>query len=168
MGTTQYADVSPNLELPLPLDVIHPERSRWTPNQLRYLTSTVVAELMAPLLDMLQFVPDQRWWARLALTGGVELWLLSWMPGQGTKPHDHGGASGAFTVLLGQLTEDYRGRDGSIRTRSCLAGATFGFGPQWSHQLRNLGALDAASVHAYSPPLRPIKEYASLDAWPAR
>ncbi|MGH8934183.1 MAG: cysteine dioxygenase [Egibacteraceae bacterium] len=168
MWTTQYADVSPNLDPPLPPDVICPERSRWTSNQLRHLTSTVVAGLAVPLLDMLQFVSDQRWWASLALTGGVELWLLSWMPGQGTKPHDHGGASGAFTVLLGQLTEDYRRRDGSIRARSCLAGATFGFGPHWSHQLRNLEALNAASVHAYSPPLRPIREYANLDSWPAR
>jgi hypothetical protein len=38
-------------------------------------------------------------WARLALTGGVELWLLLWLPGQQTTPPDHGVASGSFAVL---------------------------------------------------------------------
>jgi hypothetical protein len=58
-------------------------------------------------------------WARLALTGGVELWLLVWLPGQQTTPPDHGVASGSFTVLQGELTEEYRypGGPGALTRR---------------------------------------------------
>src|SRR6266545_669129 len=52
-----------------------------------------------------EFHPDRRWYARLALAGDHEAWLLTWLPGQATDLHDHGGAAGAFTVLEGHLTE---------------------------------------------------------------
>ncbi|KAA2259525.1 cysteine dioxygenase [Solihabitans fulvus] len=155
-------DVHPTLDLPLLHDLIHPERPLWTPRQLRDLTSIVASELTTPLLDVLRFERAERWWVRLALTEGVELWLLSWLPGQGTQPHDHGGAAGSFTVLLGDLTEDYRYPAGPIRSERREVGATVGFGAGRAHQVRNLDRRDAASVHAYSPPLVPTREYASL------
>ena len=97
-------DSHPALTDPLLRELVHPERLQWTPRELRDLTSTVAADLTPALLDVLQYGHSRRWWTRLALTGGVELWLLSWLPEQGTGPHDHGGAAGSFTVLLGELT----------------------------------------------------------------
>jgi Cysteine dioxygenase type I len=143
-------------------ELIEPQRPLWAPNELRHLTSTVAAELTVPLLRIVWFVPEQRWWVRLALTGGVELWLLSWLPGQGIGPHDHGGACGAFAVLLGELTEDYRYPGGSSRCALRQVGAAVGFGSSRAHRMRNLGMRGAVSVHAYSPPLLPIREYSSL------
>ena len=61
--------------------LLRPDRPQWTPRELRDLTWTVAAELSGPLHELAQFVPEQRWWARLALTDGVELWLLTWLPG---------------------------------------------------------------------------------------
>jgi hypothetical protein len=156
-------DVHPDLDLPLLRDLILPDRPLWTPSQLRDLTSTIATELTTPLLGVLRFEEQQRWWARLALTGGVEVWLLSWLPGQGTEPHDHGGASGSFTVLKGQLTEHYRYPGGPIRSMPRELGAAVGFSGGRAHQVRNLGVAPAASVHAYSPPLLPTREYASLE-----
>ncbi|MFC0433103.1 cysteine dioxygenase family protein [Kutzneria buriramensis] len=156
-------DVHPDLDLPLLRDLIQPERPLWTPSQLRDLTRTVATELTTPLLQVLQFDQQQRWWARLALTGGVELWLLSWLPGQGTEPHDHGGAAGSFTVLKGRLNEDYRYPGGPIRTMRRDLGDAVGFSGGRAHQVRNVGDSPAASVHAYSPPLLPTREYASLE-----
>ncbi|GDY31898.1 cysteine dioxygenase [Gandjariella thermophila] len=166
-ASTTPVDIHPEFDLPRLRDLIAPERPLWTASELRDLTTTVATDLAAPLLGVLRFEPRQRWWTRLALTGGVELWLLSWLPGQGTEPHDHGGASGAFTVLLGELTEDYRYPGGPIRGHRLGAGSRLGFGPYRAHQVRNLGTERAASVHAYSPPLLPVREYASLADVPA-
>ncbi|MCP2259895.1 Cysteine dioxygenase type I [Streptoalloteichus tenebrarius] len=159
---TARLDVHPALDVPLLRDLIHPDRPLWTPRELRDLTRTVAAELTTELLSVVEFHPEQRWWARLALTRGVELWLLSWTPGQGTEPHDHGGASGSFSVLLGALGEDYRYPGGPIRSGRHQVGAAIGFGPNRAHQVRNTGRVNAASVHAYSPPLLPVREYPSL------
>jgi hypothetical protein len=142
--------------------LLHPERHLWTPGELRDLTTTVSTGLSADLRRILRFSGEQRWWARLGLTDGVELWLLSWLPGQFTEPHDHGGASGSFTVLLGDLDEQYRYPGTPIRDRRHPAGAAVGFGAGHAHQVRNNGPAPAASVHAYSPPLVPTREYATL------
>lgn len=156
------SDVHPHFDLPLVHDLLSPDRARWSPRQLRELTSMVVSVLPSHLHTMLRFDEDQRWWTRLALTEGVELWLLSWTPGQGTRPHDHGGAAGSFAVLLGEITEDHRYPGGAIRTARHKAGASVAFGPGRAHVMHNTGRSNAASVHAYSPPLLPVRNYASL------
>jgi hypothetical protein len=43
-----------------------------------------------------RFDPRQRWYHRLATTDQYEVWLLTWLPGQGTDLHDHGGCAGAL------------------------------------------------------------------------
>jgi predicted metal-dependent enzyme (double-stranded beta helix superfamily) len=94
----------------------------------------------------------------------VELWLLTWLPGQQTQPHDHGGAAGAFTVLAGELSEQYRYPGGPILDLKHTLGNAIGFGAGRAHQIGNAPTAiePAASVHAYSPPLTPTREYASL------
>lgn len=166
-STIPHADIHPALDVRFLHDLIHPDRELWTPRELRDLTSLVTSELTTPLLEVLDYDPDQRWWARLALTEGVELWLLSWLPGQGTEPHDHGGAAGSFAVLTGELTEDYRYPGGPIRSARRPFGWSIGFGSGRAHQVRNEGRKGAASVHAYSPPLIPTRQYASLADIPA-
>ncbi|WP_433264373.1 cysteine dioxygenase [Actinosynnema sp. CS-041913] len=155
-------DVHPVLDVPLLRDIIHPSRELWTPRELRELTSFVASELTTPLLSILEFDSTRRWWARLGLTEGVELWLLSWLPGQGTEPHDHGGAAGSFTVLTGELFEAYRYPGGPVRSAVRGVGAAVGFGAGRAHQVLNNGGVGASSVHAYSPPLVPTREYPSL------
>lgn len=160
-------DIHSSLDFPELRGLVRPERLLWKPRELRELTSRLVCEYHRPLSGLLRYVPQRRWWARLALTRGVELWLLSWLPGQGTEPHDHGGASGSFSVLAGTLTEAYRYPGSSIRTSTRAAGATVCFGVGRAHEVRNAGDGPAASVHAYSPPLVPTREYASLRDIPA-
>jgi hypothetical protein len=101
-------EVHPEVDLPELRALLHPERELWSAGQLRTLTRQVSAELTTALLVSARYRSDRRWWARLALTDGVELWLLSWLPGQATRPHDHGGASGSFTVVRGTLSETFR------------------------------------------------------------
>ena len=144
------------------LDLVRPERPLWTPTQLRDLTLTVARDHAGALLRLARYTEPDRWWTRLALTRGVELWLLTWLPGQGTRPHDHGGAAGSFTVLQGEVVEEHRYPGSPIGVRTLTAGQGLGFGGDRAHLVRNGSAAPAATVHAYSPPLLPTREYQSL------
>jgi predicted metal-dependent enzyme (double-stranded beta helix superfamily) len=147
--------------------LVRPRGPLWTPAELRDLVTTIGATFRDQLLAQVRFASPHRWWARLELTEEVEVWLLSWLPGQRTAPHDHGGASGAFSVVLGSLSETYRypGADPGRRTHT--TGDAIGFGAGRAHQMWNTGLAKAATVHAYSPPLVPTREYASLWDIPA-
>src|SRR4051794_3407438 len=48
---------------------------------------------------------DRRWHVRVHQDVEVDVWLISWTTEQGTELHDHGGSSGAFTVVEGTLNE---------------------------------------------------------------
>ncbi|GAA2059430.1 cysteine dioxygenase family protein [Catenulispora yoronensis] len=155
----------PELDLAEPFlhDLVQPGRPLWTPTQLRDLTRTLAQDHAERLRELVRYTEPQRWWTRLALTRGVEVWLLSWLPGQGTHPHDHGGAAGSFTVLTGEVLEEHRYPGAPIGTRTLHVGQGLGFGGDRAHVVRNAGVLPAATVHAYSPPLLPTREYTSLE-----
>jgi hypothetical protein len=109
---------------------------------------------------LVTFSREQRWFRRLALTSDYELWLLTWLPGQHTGFHDHGGASGAFAVAQGELRETL-GAPGerSVRHRTAAAGSVTRFGGHHLHDVGNVAAEPAVSVHAYSPPLSAMRRY---------
>lgn len=117
---------------------------------------------------LLQHDPGHRWYERLLLTPRVEVWLIGWAPGQGTLPHDHGDADGALTVTEGTLIEDvYLGvrlEQGEVlpsRTLERRAGSTTTFTADHVHRVSNRGAVNATSIHAYSPPGRQMRFYGS-------
>lgn len=103
---------------------------------------------------------EQRWHVRLHCDDQVDLWLISWTTDQGTQLHDHGGSAGAFTVASGALTEAvWSPGYGGLRENTRRAGETVAFGHDYVHDVRNLNAETAVSVHAYSPPLALMNYY---------
>jgi Cysteine dioxygenase type I len=131
-------------------------------------------DLWGPLV---RFHEDARWTHQLdadqllgALDPSVhgdlpdaEVWLLSWLPGQGTDLHDHGPSAGAFAVARGALTERVvaRGRDGHARksvTDLARLRVRF-FGPHYVHQVTNTRPDPAVSVHVYTPGLSVMNLY---------
>ena len=132
------------------------DRPEWGPADLAGLARLIAAGSQDALRFEAVHDPAERWYLRLALTGQVEVWLLGWAPGQATRPHHHGGAAGAYTVLDGELTETWR--DGPVRSRRAVrsAGGGSAFGRERVHQVANDGLEDATSVHVYSPPLLPL------------
>lgn len=102
----------------------------------------------------LHFDTADRWYTRLTDAGGHEAWLLTWLPGQGTGWHDHGGSAGAFLVVAGQLREDTIGG-----TRNLATGTGRRFGARHIHRVVNDGALPAISLHVYSPALTSMTRY---------
>ena len=126
----------------------------------------VVRRLAASPADWLTRVrlnPAGRWYERIHLDDSHEVWLISWLPGQATGFHDHGGSAGAFAVVLGTLME--RRVTGGVATGQVLAkpvgaGGSRAFGPRYIHDVRNAAAASVAvSVHAYSPPLPEMTRY---------
>jgi predicted metal-dependent enzyme (double-stranded beta helix superfamily) len=99
---------------------------------------------------LLRYDPDERFAALVEATGDVEVWLLSWLPGQHTDLHDHAGSAGAFTVVSGLLTETVRRRAGDV-TQPVIVGRTRVFGPRHVHQVRNADVDPAVSIHVYRP-----------------
>ena len=49
--------------------------------------------------------PVARWHLRLCGAADYDVWLESWLPGQGTGWHDHGGSAGVMVVVRGELEE---------------------------------------------------------------
>ena len=110
-----------------------------------------------------RFNPVHRWYHRLHVADDHEVWLLTWLPGQGTDLHDHGGSAGAFHVFAGTLTEDTvaAGPDGRprITARELGEGAGRRFGTRHIHRITNRSTRPAISIHAYGPALTTMTRY---------
>ncbi len=109
------------------------------------------------LPDLLDARANERTWARVGANSELELWLIGWPPGARTDWHDHGSASGAFTVLRGSLVE-HSLRSG-LESRRLEVGEARIFGVGHAHDVRNDGVAPALSLHAYSPRLSTMTRY---------
>ncbi len=99
--------------------------------------------------------------ARLLLRDDeVEVWVISWGPAHDTGLHDHGASAAAFAVVEGELVEQRLGPDGP-RSRHLTPDAAASTVPAGVlHRVHNSPAgTRAASIHAYSPPLRELGNY---------
>ncbi|MFI0896064.1 cysteine dioxygenase [Streptomyces sp. NPDC020983] len=101
---------------------------------------------------LVRYDPTSRWYARLRTGPGYEVWLLSWLPGQGSGLHDHGPSSGVLTVLGGSLRERARGTAGET-VRVLGTGAQRAFAPGYVHEVVNDSLEPAVSLHVYFPGL---------------
>ncbi|MCD0448966.1 cysteine dioxygenase [Actinocorallia sp. API 0066] len=112
------------------------------------------AETSDEWLHRVRLDPQGRWYERLDGDEDCEVWIISWLPGQSTGFHDHGGSAGAFAVVLGELEE--------ATTRSAQifdGGRVRPFGRHHIHDVRNTSTAPAVSVHVYSPPLSTMNRY---------
>src|SRR3569623_1686738 len=108
-----------------------------------------------------EFNAANRWYACLADDADAQVWLLTWLPGQGTDLHDHGGSAGAFHVHSGTLTEDTvsAGEVPRITARELGDGAGRRFGSRHIHRITNRSTRPAVSVHVYGPALTTMTRY---------
>ena len=111
----------------------------------------------------LAFDSDNRVYASLHRDAHVDVWLLCWTPENDTGWHDHDVSSGAVAVVEGELVENNLTLVHGARETRVAAGSVFSFGPDHIHRLN--GAVHGSiSVHAYSPPLWRMGQYAVTDA----
>ncbi len=102
----------------------------------------------------------QRVFELIARSPAVEAWLICWMPGHDSGPHDHDISSGAITVVSGELTEERLTWGASTAPVAFRALDTFDFGPTDIHRVYHSGDEPSTAIHAYSPPLRGLGAYA--------
>ena len=120
------------------------------------------------LLRLARFDARCRWYERLRtdrIDGigplAAELWLLTWLRGQRSDWHDHGGVAGGFTVLAGDLAETcYSERAGVSEPLTWSPGPVRTFGPEHVHRVEHAGSVPAVSLHAYTPALTTMTRYA--------
>ncbi|MET9686092.1 cysteine dioxygenase [Streptomyces coeruleorubidus] len=108
---------------------------------------------------LVRYDATTRWYHRLRTGQGYEVWLLTWVPGQGSGLHDHGRSSGVLTVLEGTLTEQ------TLTGRRVLsAGAQRVFAPRYVHQVVNDAMEPAVSLHVYQPGLTEMPTHTTCEA----
>src|SRR4051794_41277682 len=113
----------------------------------RHLSLTELREVVKRYADdvragdyVAELHTDQRWHVRIHQDADVDVWLISWTTEQGTELHDHGGSSGAFTVVEGTLNEyvwSGSGADaaGVLVDNLRRPGPTRPFGPGYLHDV---------------------------------
>lgn len=114
-------------------------------------------------LDRVAFDADERVYVSIHRDEHVDVWLLCWTPENDTGWHDHDISSGAVAVVAGELVENNLTLMHGARETRVGEGKVFSFGGDHIHRLN--GAIDrSVSVHAYSPPLWRMGQYAVNDA----
>jgi hypothetical protein len=108
---------------------------------------------------LVEYSDEQRVFVSLHRDDYVDVWLLCWTCQNDTGWHDHDISSGAVRVVRGALSESIPRIGGQPAVRTVLAGQSFSFGPDQIHRLA--GHEDhTVSIHAYSPPLWRLGQYA--------
>jgi predicted metal-dependent enzyme (double-stranded beta helix superfamily) len=126
---------------------------------LAALTSSVADDVRAGLYEV-HADEESRWHVRLLCDDQVDVWLISWTEEQGTQLHDHGGSSGSFTVVSGELSEAVWTPGAEVLQESTRSeGDSVVFAQNYVHDVRNVRPEVAVSVHAYSPPLTLMNYY---------
>jgi uncharacterized NAD(P)/FAD-binding protein YdhS/predicted metal-dependent enzyme (double-stranded beta helix superfamily) len=103
---------------------------------------------------------------RVVLRDAYELLVMTWLPGQSSVAHDHGGSICGMQVVDGTATERSYcvEADGSVRSVMQVHvpyGRTISGADSGIHSVHNLdrhGTL--VTVHVYSPPLRDFRRFA--------
>jgi rhodanese-related sulfurtransferase/mannose-6-phosphate isomerase-like protein (cupin superfamily) len=124
-----------------------------TPEELANIVSLFASS--DDWMDKVRLRAEHRWYERLYHGPDYDIWVISWLPGQSTGFHDHGASSGAFVVATGILEEHRPGE----RPRVIHPDRPRAFGPDYTHDVRNVSPAPAISIHAYSPPLSEMNEY---------
>jgi mannose-6-phosphate isomerase-like protein (cupin superfamily) len=130
---------------------------RWTAYDLDRVVRRIASE-PAIWKPRVGFTAD-RFRTRLKAPEGVDVWLLTWLPGQGTDLHDHGDCASAFAVVQGALTEVRADEVLGVWSTTLDAPAVRLVEPGVVHDVRNDQRNPAVTIHAYAPRLGQMTFY---------
>jgi hypothetical protein len=86
----------------------------------------------------------------------VDIWVLSWMDGQGTGFHDHGTSAVALTAVRGAVVERHPTVGAQPTRRFLEPGSTRAGDAGYIHAGGHHDGVPAVTIHAYSPPLAEV------------
>lgn len=109
--------------------------------------------------ELVDYSDEHRVFVSLYRDDYVDVWLLCWTRESDTGWHDHDISAGAVRVVKGALTESNPRIGGQAAEKIVGAGEAFSFGPDHIHRLTGEQER-SVSIHAYSPPLWRLGQYA--------
>ena len=133
-----------------------------TREELEDLVRTIAAD-PGSWEHLVAFDSEDRVYVSLHRDSFVDIWLLCWTPENDTGWHDHDVSAGAVAVVHGALVESNLTLLHGARESTFVAGEVFSFDPDHIHRL-NGAVQGSVSVHAYSPPLWRMGQYAVDDS----
>ena len=89
----------------------------------------------------------------------IDVWVLSWMPGQRTGYHDHDRSRVGLVCAQGSLDESSLVIGGSAETIEMTVGISRSGADGYIHAVAHREGEPAVSIHAYSPPLTCVGQY---------
>lgn len=95
---------------------------------------------------------------RLFADDEVEVRLLTWLPGQGSDLHDHGGSAGCMRIIEGSLWERIAFGHSLVESR-WDSGEASSFRNDIIHDVKNHGNVPAVTLHAYRPAITNFTRY---------
>jgi predicted metal-dependent enzyme (double-stranded beta helix superfamily) len=102
---------------------------------------------------------DRRRYELLYEDERVDIWVLSWMPGQKTGFHDHDLSRVGLACVRGELDEASLAIGSEARTVRMTPGVSRSGPGGYIHAVVHRAGEPAVSVHAYSPPLYRVGQY---------
>jgi predicted metal-dependent enzyme (double-stranded beta helix superfamily) len=89
----------------------------------------------------------------------LDIWVLSWMPGQATGFHDHGRSHVGLTALQGAVLERQIRLGEAAIERELVPGFVQPGPAGYIHSVSHGFGEPAVTLHAYSPPLVHVGQY---------
>jgi len=102
---------------------------------------------------------DQRRYELLYEDERVDIWVLSWMPGQHTGFHDHDRSGVGLVCVRGELDERNLAVGAEAEAVRMSPGTSRSGAGGYIHAVAHRAGEPAISIHAYSPPLVAVGQY---------
>jgi hypothetical protein len=106
-----------------------------------------------------EYHDDHRHYVCLHRDAHAEVWVLCWTPSNDTGWHDHDISSGAVAVARGAVVEHNLAIGADCLRTVVPEGRSYSFGPDHIHRMTG-EAAGSVTIHAYSPPLWRMGQYA--------
>ncbi|MCW2925256.1 MAG: cysteine dioxygenase [Thermoleophilia bacterium] len=108
--------------------------------------------------------PHRRRYRLMYEDGRIDVWVLSWMPGQGTGYHDHDLSNVGLACAVGEVVERQMLLPTGASSVTMTPGVTRNGPPGYIHSVAHVDGAPAVTIHAYSPPLVRVGQYRVDDA----
>jgi predicted metal-dependent enzyme (double-stranded beta helix superfamily) len=102
---------------------------------------------------------DRRRYELLYEDDRVDIWVLSWMPGQRTGFHDHDRSGVGLICVQGELDEGSLAIGSEAETVRMTPGVSRRGPGGYIHAVSHRAGEPAVSIHVYSPPLERVGQY---------
>ena len=89
----------------------------------------------------------------------IDVWVLSWMGGQGTGFHDHDQSGVGLACAQGEVVERQMLLPNGATSMHMSAGVSRQGPPGYIHSVAHVEGHPAVTIHAYSPPLVRVGQY---------